>query len=353
MTWQAVPWAVVVLLVGVPLGVLLGSLGWQAVLPVARPRQPLHRAGLGDRGRRARRAAPPRRTRPGGRPARRPPPPPPSHCGRSDVGTVQAMGLYRAEGIVLRTYKLGEADRIVSVLTPPPREGASGGEGSPQDQEPLRGPARAADPPPAPAVRGASELNIVGQPRPSTTSGRSATTSTGSPGRRRCWRPSTSSGTRGSRTPGCSRCSWGAACAGGSQRSARPCPGSSQGPCPGGVPAVTDGCVVCDLADVAWLRSTWTAGARASTGARTAISGAALGSRRILGGRLGGAERAGLPGHPGGRAPRSAIDGAPPRARSALGDDLLTTQRPTPPHTKPSDLSRDPSVWDTVGCTGR
>ncbi len=27
------------------------------------------------------------------------------------------MGLYRAEGIVLRTYKLGEADRIVSVLT--------------------------------------------------------------------------------------------------------------------------------------------------------------------------------------------------------------------------------------------
>jgi DNA repair protein RecO (recombination protein O) len=28
------------------------------------------------------------------------------------------MGLYRAEGIVLRTYKLGEADRIVSVLTP-------------------------------------------------------------------------------------------------------------------------------------------------------------------------------------------------------------------------------------------
>ena len=28
------------------------------------------------------------------------------------------MGLYRAEGIVLRTHKLGEADRIVSVLTP-------------------------------------------------------------------------------------------------------------------------------------------------------------------------------------------------------------------------------------------
>ena len=27
------------------------------------------------------------------------------------------MGLYRDEGIVLRTHKLGEADRIVSVLT--------------------------------------------------------------------------------------------------------------------------------------------------------------------------------------------------------------------------------------------
>src|SRR3546814_12537959 len=27
------------------------------------------------------------------------------------------MGLYRAEGIVLRTHKLGESDRIVSVLT--------------------------------------------------------------------------------------------------------------------------------------------------------------------------------------------------------------------------------------------
>ncbi|MET0901749.1 MAG: FtsX-like permease family protein [Acidimicrobiales bacterium] len=31
-TWQALTWAVVALLVGVPLGVLLGSLGWQAVL---------------------------------------------------------------------------------------------------------------------------------------------------------------------------------------------------------------------------------------------------------------------------------------------------------------------------------
>jgi DNA repair protein RecO (recombination protein O) len=28
------------------------------------------------------------------------------------------MGLYRDEGIVLRTHKLGEADRIISVLTP-------------------------------------------------------------------------------------------------------------------------------------------------------------------------------------------------------------------------------------------
>jgi DNA repair protein RecO (recombination protein O) len=28
------------------------------------------------------------------------------------------MGLYRDEGIVLRTHKLGEADRIVSILTP-------------------------------------------------------------------------------------------------------------------------------------------------------------------------------------------------------------------------------------------
>ena len=60
-TWQAVAWAVAALLVGLPLGLLLGSVGLAGRPPVARPRQPLHRARMGGRGPRARGAAAPRR----------------------------------------------------------------------------------------------------------------------------------------------------------------------------------------------------------------------------------------------------------------------------------------------------
>ena len=39
------------------------------------------------------------------------------------------MPLYRDEAIVLRTQKLGEADRIVTLLTRTPRQGARGRQG--------------------------------------------------------------------------------------------------------------------------------------------------------------------------------------------------------------------------------
>ena len=60
-TWQAVAWAVAALLAGLPLGLLLGSVGWQAVLRSLGLDSPFTVPGVGDRGPRARRAAAPRR----------------------------------------------------------------------------------------------------------------------------------------------------------------------------------------------------------------------------------------------------------------------------------------------------
>ena len=60
-TWQAVAWAAAALLGGLPLGLLLGSVGWRAVLQSLGLDSPFTVPALGDRGRRARRAAAPRR----------------------------------------------------------------------------------------------------------------------------------------------------------------------------------------------------------------------------------------------------------------------------------------------------
>ena len=65
------------------------------------------------------------------------------------------MGLYRDEGIVLRTHKLGEADRIVSVLTRRHGKVRAVAKGVRKTEEPVRRPPRAAHPPAAPALRGA------------------------------------------------------------------------------------------------------------------------------------------------------------------------------------------------------
>ena len=71
-TWQAVAWAAAALLVGLPLGLLLGSVGWQAVLRSLGLDSPFTVPAWVDRGPRARGAAAPRRPHlvagpPGGR----------------------------------------------------------------------------------------------------------------------------------------------------------------------------------------------------------------------------------------------------------------------------------------------
>ena len=59
--------------------------------------------------------------------------------------TAVMPGLYRDEGVVLRTIKLGEADRIVTVLTQGHGKVRACRQGRPQDVEPVRGAARADD----------------------------------------------------------------------------------------------------------------------------------------------------------------------------------------------------------------
>ena len=50
------------------------------------------------------------------------------------------MPLYRDEGVVLRTWKLGEADRIVVLFTQGPGQGAGRRQGGPQDEVAVRRP---------------------------------------------------------------------------------------------------------------------------------------------------------------------------------------------------------------------
>ena len=77
-------------------------------------------------------------------------------------GGPRAVSLYRDTGVVLRTYKLGEADRIVVLLHRRPRQGAGRGQGRAQDQEPVRRPPRAAVPRRLLLYEG-RELDIVSQ----------------------------------------------------------------------------------------------------------------------------------------------------------------------------------------------
>ena len=57
-----------------------------------------------------------------------------------------AVSLYRDEGVVLRTMRLGEADRIVTLMTKEPRQGARRGQGRAPDHVQVRRPPRAAQP---------------------------------------------------------------------------------------------------------------------------------------------------------------------------------------------------------------
>ena len=90
------------------------------------------------------------------------------------------MTLYRDQGIVLRTYKLGEADRIVVFVHRAPRQGAGRGQGRAQDEEPVRRPARADEPRGRCSSTRAASSTSSPRPSRSTTSAPSATTSTGS-----------------------------------------------------------------------------------------------------------------------------------------------------------------------------
>ena len=94
------------------------------------------------------------------------------------VGRIRPVTLYRDEGVVLRTHKLGEADRIVVLMTRGRRQGAGCGQGRAQDQEPLRRPAGAAQPGQPAPLRRAGSSTWSPRPRPSTTIRRSARTST-------------------------------------------------------------------------------------------------------------------------------------------------------------------------------
>ncbi len=53
------------------------------------------------------------------------------------------VGIYRDDGIVLRTQKLGEADRIVTLLAKQVGPGQGGGQGGAPDQVEVRRPAGA------------------------------------------------------------------------------------------------------------------------------------------------------------------------------------------------------------------
>ena len=50
------------------------------------------------------------------------------------------VSLFRDKGVVLRTYRLGEADQIVVFLTEQPRQGARRGQGRAQDHLEVRRP---------------------------------------------------------------------------------------------------------------------------------------------------------------------------------------------------------------------
>ena len=56
------------------------------------------------------------------------------------------MSLYRDRGVVLRTYKLGEADRIVVLLTPGHGKVRAVAKGIRRTKSRIGGPARAAQP---------------------------------------------------------------------------------------------------------------------------------------------------------------------------------------------------------------
>ena len=118
----------------------------------------------------------------------------------------RAEVLYRDQGIVLRTYKLGEADRIVVLCTQRPRQGPGRRQGRAQDQEQVRVAPRADEP--HRRCSSTRDASSTSSPRPSrsTTSGPSATTSTASPGRRRCSRRSTRCRRRARSTRGSTRC---------------------------------------------------------------------------------------------------------------------------------------------------
>ena len=71
--------------------------------------------------------------------------------------------LYRDQGVVLRTIKLGETDRIVTILTQGHGKVRAVAKGVRKPREPLRRPARAHEPRRAPVLPGPRELDVVTQ----------------------------------------------------------------------------------------------------------------------------------------------------------------------------------------------
>ena len=119
--------------------------------------------------------------------------------------------LYRDQGVVLRSIKLGETDRIVTDPGPGARQDPSRRQGCAQARQPVRGAARAHDPPRVPVLPGPQRPRRRHpggdhrlQPRAC------GSTTAASPTRCRCSRPPTRSRRIASRTCRSTGCSSGA-----------------------------------------------------------------------------------------------------------------------------------------------
>ena len=130
----------------------------------------------------------------------------------SDADSMSSATCIATPAVVLRTYKLGESDRIVVLLTERERQGAGRRQGRAQDEVEVRRPARADEPRAAAAVPRAASSTSSARPSRSSRCRRCWRRSTG---RRRawpCWRPSISWRWSASRTRSSTGC-WSACCA--------------------------------------------------------------------------------------------------------------------------------------------
>ena len=122
------------------------------------------------------------------------------------------MSLYREHGIVLRTYKLGEADRIVVFLTRGHGKVRAVAKGVRKTKSRFGSRLEPSSHVALQLYEGAASSTSSPRPSRSTTSGPSATTSTGSAGPRSCSRRSTRSPRSASPTPALYQLLLGALC---------------------------------------------------------------------------------------------------------------------------------------------